>query len=81
MARPKSMLKFEPLPPSTRQGTSEYVTIMDEFVSSGEPSARVVLDKKAATVYQSLSKLAKTYPQYNSVKVVRRGEDVWLATK
>lgn len=67
----------EPLPKSgSGERKSLYRDIVKDFIASDAVSGRVTLqDKAPITVYQQLRKVV---PEDGSVRVVKRGDDVYL---
>lgn len=64
--------------PSVSKATV-YNDVIEDFLKSGEPSARVEMPKrKPSTLHQGLLKAKRLNPKYASVSVVRRGDTVYL---
>lgn len=79
--KPKdAKLTYKPIPPKGRRGDSGvYTNILNEFLASDEPSAAVEgFAGKPATLVMGLNKAAMTLGVSEKVKVVRRGDDVYL---
>jgi hypothetical protein len=82
MARPKKLITPKPLPASTRRTrVSEYTQALEQFVDAKCDSAVVNIAKKPATVTSALAKVVKADARFAGVRVVRRGDEVYLVTK
>lgn len=67
-----------PKPVPTRQRASIYKEILNEFLASGERSVLVAgTDRKPVTLLQGLRK-ALDNEEMAPVRVVQRGEDIYL---
>jgi hypothetical protein len=79
MARPKKLITAKPLPTSARTvRSSEYTLALQQFIDAKCDSAVVNIAKKPATVYQALSKAAKSDNAFAGIKVARRGVEIYL---
>lgn len=57
-----------------------YVEAMREFSKSKLASARIVIEgKKPSTVHQGLLKVKRLNPEFAAVRIMRRGDDVYLS--
>ncbi len=57
-----------------------YEDVAKDFMASKSPSCRVdIAKKKPATIHQGLLKLKRNNREYASVRIVRRGDQVFLA--
>ena len=67
-----------PQPVPSRQRASIYKEILSEFIASGERSVLVAgTDRKPVTLLQGLRKALES-EEIASVRVVQRGQDIYL---
>lgn len=56
-----------------------YQNILDDFLKGKDKSCQVLVPKrKPSTVHQGLLKVKRANPDYSSVSVVRRGDEIYL---
>lgn len=66
----------EEIPPISK--STVYEKMFEEFLGGKAASCRVEYGKKPATIHQGLLKVKRANAQFAPVKVVRRGDAVYL---